>query len=664
MKRPQPDIADFFQGTFIKNVGGVRKFKRLWGTTNVNGVEVLNHRQYYYPSSSRPANFEKLFKYLQIYDQVVNSSTEGIDSAWIYINKNKGSNLPVDDSNQGYSFADSFVSDNLNRMWHPPTSTINSFILPPDLNEGSDSFDLTSFDVNTIDLNYSNVGINYDISNSVLSTSIVIEGVINNTYSTDVTTTSLLNPSWTTQQLIDAIKLSYEELWNTCLIEQIGVGTVSYKQIVNPFTKVATYNYYTISADDPWLDATARYALRSNGFFCEITDVTIGYARTDTGKLYPTYVVDLEIPINIFSPTDSIVKTISSDLQATYSSRTNSKLSFPNGYWTKQSIQSMDSSDLETDFSIEGRNYVLWEDIATESNPSISSIWMQYNGVWYLKADALTNPRAYGIKYKDLHTYILSIIDSGYKKKKVPWYKKAVAFAIIIVSVVYLGPAAGLVVGSLILTVAALVFSMAGMNDWATAFMEVNKAIEPLVMVASIYLVVTGMYKAYKATQTALEEAAKAAGKEAVEAELTDVIQEMVTDYIEDFVEGIVKGATDLFSGTLNKGSLDFMAKLVKLVTMPSQIQLANIGDRNKDLQAEYDALMEEMSRETDALAGFARIYAKPATADWSMYAATFDQPYERGGGPLALGNVQRTTKQAMRKADYSDSAFENILLV
>jgi hypothetical protein len=46
------------------------------------------------------------------------------------------------------------------------------------------------------------------------------------------------------------------------------------------------------------------------------------------------------------------------------------------------------------------------------------------------------------------------------------------------------------------------------------------------------------------------------------------------------------------------------------------------------------------------------------------MYASQFDLPYERGGGNLALGNIQRTTKQALRKADYDDSAFAGILLL
>lgn len=69
------------------------------------------------------------------------------------------------------------------------------------------------------------------------------------------------------------------------------------------------------------------------------------------------------------------------------------------------------------------------------------------------------------------------------------------------------------------------------------------------------------------------------------------------------------------------------------------------------------------MNQERDALKGFMKIYSKPATADQSVYASLFDSPYERGGGPLALGNIQRTTKQALRKGIYEDSIFNDILM-
>ena len=70
------------------------------------------------------------------------------------------------------------------------------------------------------------------------------------------------------------------------------------------------------------------------------------------------------------------------------------------------------------------------------------------------------------------------------------------------------------------------------------------------------------------------------------------------------------------------------------------------------------------MSRNSDLLRALTRMYSKPATADWSMYAGLYDAPYEHGGGTLALGNIQKTTRQALRRGVYDDSAFDNILVV
>lgn len=600
-------------------MGSARKFKRLWGTTYVGGVEVLRNRQYYYPSSSRSSNFEKLFKYLGAYEDVTSSSPKGITSAWIYLNKNKGSSLPIAAGGDLVSTYNLFVSENLTTLWW-------------DFADGPMPENLT------------------------LTTSIVIEAEINTSRTTTVTTTDLLSPSWPTEQLITAIENNYETLWNTCRISQQGVGIINKGTFTDEVANVELPDNDDLSPDDPWLAALARHALRDNGVTCTIKDVEIGYGKTMDGRRYPTYVLDIEIPYTTFDSDSPIVNAITADITNTYSSVTRAVLSYPNGYWTKQEITAMDSSDLQEDPSLITRPYFLWETAAVEDDPRFSGIWINSGGTWYIKADVIDNPRNYGVTYKDLYGYLVSLIDSGYQKKKVKWWKKALAVVIFVVSVVLLQPqvgyAAAIVLASVILTLLTLVFALAGMDDWAQAFAAANKMIEPLVMIASIYLVVTGMNAAYDAAKKSAEQAGKS------------MAEQLISDLADDIVKGIVEGATDLFAGNLTQASVSFMSKAVKLLTLPSQLKLKELQERNKDLAAEYDQLMQEMSRESDVLRGFARVYAKPATADWSMYAATFDHPYERGGGHLTLGNVQRTTKQALRKADYRDPAFENILVV
>lgn len=621
MKRPQPDIGDILKSDFINNLGSTRKFTRLWGTTYVGGVEVLNHRRYYYPRSSRPANFEKLFRYLGAYEDVNASDPKGVDSAWFYLNKNKGSNLPVAEGGTLEDTYHLFVSYNLDQLWW-------------DEADGAMPDGLT------------------------LTTSIVIEALIDDTRTDFVNTTPLLDPSWPTEQLITAIQNNYETLWNTCLISQQGVGIINKGSFTGEVVNVELPDEDDLSPDDPWLAALSRYALRNNDVVCSIKDVAIGYGKTNTGRRYATYVVDLEIPHMTFDTSSAVVHQITADISRNYSSRTRTRLSYPNGHWTKEEITSMDISDLQDDPTLVTRPYLLWEDQAVENDAKYSSIWIRSGDTWYLKADALRNPRNYGLTYKGLFSYLVSLIDSGYKKKKVKWWKKALAIVVFVVLVV-VNPfgaaslASAIVYAAVALSLITLALALAGMDEWAAAFAEANKMIEPLVIIASIVMLTQGLQKM-----------AQEAAKKAAEQGVKETIKDFVTDYIDDFVQEIVKGATDLFAGNLNASSVSFLSKAVKLLTLPQQIKLEEIRERNNDLRTEYDALVQEMSREYDALKGFMYIYARPATADWSIYAQEFDQPYERGGGPLAMGNVQRTTKQALRKASYDDPAFENILVV
>lgn len=665
MKHPQPDIGDILRASFINNMGSSRKLKRLWGTTTVtrttvtdqlgevldasNGpidttnfaperlplitttesFEVLKDRQYYYPNSSRSENYEKLFKFLGAYNDIEKNPPQGVQSAWLYINKNKGSALPEPEETGELSQTyHDFIAHNLNQLWWDN----DDGVIPEGL---------------------------------TLTTSIVIEGELNTTRDTSVITTNLLDPNATPGQTANAIINNYDDLWSSCLISQQGIGVINKGSIQDEVTKVVTQDEDDLSPDDPWLDVIARYALRSNGIPCTIKDVEKGYGKTEAGRIYYTYVVTLEIPYYEFSTTTPMVDDVVTDLNSTYTSLTRTKLSYPNGYYTQYGIKSMDSTDLEDDPTIVTRPYRLWEDEAVEIKSELSSIWVQADdGKWYLRADVFDSPRTYSLTYKKLYSYVVTLIDSGYKKKKVSWWKKALAVIVFVVAVVLALPTGGasltwtavataILVGALVLNLLALAFAATGNHEWASAFAEASKMIEPLVIIATIITL----------TNTLQQWAQKAAQK-AAETSIKEMVTEFVEEMIDDFINNLTTGYTELMSGQITELSLQFASKMVDLVSLPMKLKIESINDRNKDLKAEYEKLVEEASREYDVLQGFMYIYGKPATADWSMYAAEFDRPYERGGGPLALGNVQRTTKQALRRADYSDSAFDNILVV
>jgi hypothetical protein len=625
MKRPQPDIGNVLRNEFIGNVSTIRKLKRLWGTTYVGGVEVLNARQYHWPESSRSENFEKLYKTIGIHKDVTEADYEGLRSAWIYFNKNKAADLLVD-------FED-FVSDNLNILWWDPA-------------DGERPEGLT------------------------LTTSIVINAKAIKA-SDQATVDSLINVDMTVEQAKQAILDNYEQFWDLCSISQEGVGVINKGSITDPVNKTVTPDEDDLTPDDPWLSTIARYALRDNGIACTIKDVSIGTMsardRPFMTSYYTTYVVEIEIPYNAFTPGELFVQSIANDLSFDYDRKSKS-----NGNTTKQLVQGLDSSELEDDDNLVTRPYISWESQSIEADSIYSSLWIKEGKTYYLKAEPFHDPRSYGLNYKKLANYILPLLDTGYKKKKVPFWKKALAVVIFIIAVI-LAPVTGgnslllvkvslaILFASLVLTLFTLVLAVTGQHEWASAFMEAQKFLEPLVMVATIIVIVTGLGSAYDAAKTAAE----AAAKEGAKAGIVEIITELVTNLIESLVDSIIKGATDVFAGNLaTSAALQFTGKLLKLLTLPFNLKLESLNNRNKDLAAEYAELTKESNQEYDALQGFMNVYAKPATADWSMYAATFDQPYERGGGPLAMGNIQRTTKQALRKADYTDPAFAGILII
>ena len=139
----------------------------------------------------------------------------------------------------------------------------------------------------------------------------------------------------------------------------------------------------------------------------------------------------------------------------------------------------------------------------------------------------------------------------------------------------------------------------------------------------------------------------------------------MVLSSAESFVDNIIEGAKDVFSGTFNtNASAAFVSAVANTTTKLQNMKLESLNDRLKDVQSEYEDLIKDTAQESDLFRSYLNIQAKPATADWSIYAAVFDFPYERGGGNLAIGNIQRTTKQAMRKANYDDPAFAGIFII
>ena len=90
MKKPLVDVKERQLSEYSAKVQYINKFIKNWGKTTVNGVEVLQERNYIYPMS---AQAEKFLRWSGGLDSVRRQSWKGIENAWIYINPNKDQEL-------------------------------------------------------------------------------------------------------------------------------------------------------------------------------------------------------------------------------------------------------------------------------------------------------------------------------------------------------------------------------------------------------------------------------------------------------------------------------------------------------------------------------------------------------------------------------------------
>ena len=624
MKAPQPDLNVAIVNSFIAKAGANRKLKKLWGTTTVNGVEVLNARRHYYKPDARPDNYEKLFKFLKVYDDVKDYDGKGLKSAWFTLNKSNG---PEDSS-----VSNTYFRDNLNRMWWDS----NDGVMPPEL-----TLTTTIVIGKRFDGQPGIAHIDWDASKEIIA-----------------------------QSIVD----NYDDIWDTNRIEQEGIGVVNKGSIRDQTLNIDVPDEDDLSPDDPWLSIVARNALRSGGVPCTIKDVEVGIGRSVDSSVYNTAVITLEIPYHNFTSSEAFVVGIADDSSANYFSSTNknyrnaikhgqgSSTSLTNGAMTQVSAKQVTFYETEDDIDATtvSRSYLSWE-----GNNTISSVydnfWVRGGDVWYLKADVIKNPKAYGTTHTKLNTYLFSILDTGYKKKKVSFWKKLVAIVVFVIAVVLTYVSAGatsawtsqvtaaayaVIVGALVISITAAVSSALGMEEWAMSFASVSKDIEPLVTVASVIMVID-------IVSTAAEKISEAG------------LSEFATTAIADIAKDFVTGLGDIVAGNLTStAAISVINKSLAVYTSSRASKLEDINSKNRDLKAEYDKLAEEASRESDIMKGYMNIYSRPATADQSMYSSLFDLPYERGGGTLSMGNIQKTTKKALRPADYDEGMFEGFLLM
>lgn len=602
----------------------------MWGTTTVDGVEVLNLNRVYHTKANSPANAEELFRFLGVWDDVKDYDGKGLRSAWFTLNKNNGPEEP--DINT------SFVVDNLNSMWW-------------DTNDGPRPSNLT------------------------LTTSIVVGDRFDGQRGVPV-----VNWSAPKEVVAQSVIDNFESLWLTNRITQEGVGVINKGPLIDPTTKVETPDEDDLSPDDPWLAVISRYALRDVGIACTVKDVEVGLSGGDAvfsnGVINSTAVVTIEIPYHAFTETDAVVIRILDDMDTkqfpksirsffNFNDAVTKGVNYSNEHVTQSDTKRATFYEDSPESGYENivtREYIEWE----YSSPDVSiydSYWLKSGNSWYLRAAVIDNPSSFGTTHVDLNTYIFSLLDTGYRKKKVKWYKKALAFVVFIIAVILafvpggqlfssqlMAAAFAIMVGALVVSLVTLALSAMGATDWAMAFAWVSGAIEPLVTIAAIAIIVTNF------------------ATKGVEAAIEHYVEQYISEYIFDLVLGVFgpigEIIADAMDGKLNTDTIQTINKIAGVYANVQLKKLDTIASKNKDLQAEYDKLAEEGAMETDVMKGYMNTYANPYTVDNSIFAGTYDLPYEPSGGTHHTGSSQKTTLQALRKAEYTDPMFEGMRFV
>lgn len=107
MKTVVPNIVDVMRTKYVSQLGRLRKFKRMWGTTYIQGHEVFAPRHIYYPTMSEKT--KALAKYLGVSSEL-SAKQNGVSSCWLYLNPDK-----APDTNVNYDVE--FLARNLSKSF-------------------------------------------------------------------------------------------------------------------------------------------------------------------------------------------------------------------------------------------------------------------------------------------------------------------------------------------------------------------------------------------------------------------------------------------------------------------------------------------------------------------------------------------------------------------
>jgi hypothetical protein len=279
---------------------------------------------------------------------------------------------------------------------------------------------------------------------------------------------------------------------------------------------------------------------------------------------------------------------------------------------------------------------------------------------YYLKVKALEDSTKNATEALE---YFYSCIDSGYQEKSRDPWETFVAFVIIAVAFVLAAPSGGtsltlaaaataFLTAVLYISIATAVLAKAGYGGVAMSLGQFLQAVEPLVQIASIVLLFTGIQAAYKATQTAATEAAKDATTDAAVDVAMDAAKKSAVEVVMEMAKEMFN---NLFIQPFSNPSLAHSTRIAGYIfNLYTERENRDMEKELKMYRSKLAELkeQEEMSKVNHGLIEMSQVKYDPLQVDYSFYASIYDKPYEWWATAFHTGNIQRTEVNALWLSD------------
>lgn len=595
MKRPYPEIGDVKKVAYIGKLAFVRKFIRYWGTTTIDGVEVMNRQKYYYKSMDDSTT--KLTKHLGIYKQLKSTKMKGVKKAWLYLNQNKMSGVDYDAS---------ILAANLSKALTEElkiTIVLGPKVAPQDQRR----FDLRNLEA---------VPVNTPLTDQLgVITEIKFEYQsyldygyhISSNKDFDIYQTLLAKYLLTSSDIsyvVDKVSETYTEV-------NIPITYNGYNDATEEFETLTYYEVHKVRAYA--VDVTiAPYV------FSETTDMVVqllAIANKSVADMVDNDVTTMQM---IDNTSNFVFDDPEDDAPIPY-------FTFPfndvdnlwyvpiGGTLALLRADALKGSVLSLDQKIELINTIIDSDFRRKS----------------------VNP------WEKILAMVIIVIVIYFSAG----YGAAAAAS-------YLGTTAAMVAIAVTITTAALILSIVaaiaagiGMTGTAMALGRFLKAMAPLITIASIITI-------YMAIQRLAQEGAKKiaeeGGKELAAGTIADIT-----------VENVMAGLKSQFSDILSMSSTDIsMDQVMKATNMLfDAYQKQDMNDLQRQIADERSKLAEmeqakEESKCRNLLMELAQVQYNPLQRDYSFYDSIYDRPYEKWATIYHTGNIQANMVNALWLTD------------